>query len=56
MVEQAREGFGRSVFAGVPSDAPEVISMFREAGFVEEGRWLDFFEVGVDDAQFRLKL
>jgi len=50
--EAARKG-GRVVFASAPSDASRVMSLFKSAGFVEEGRLEDFYEDGIDDVHFR---
>jgi ribosomal protein S18 acetylase RimI-like enzyme len=50
--DAARQG-ARVVFASAPSDASRVMSLFKSAGFVEEGRLLDFYEDGIDDVHFR---
>ena len=46
----------RVAFAGIPSDAPAVIALFKAAGFVDDGRLIDFYEDGVDEVRLRFDL
>lgn len=43
----------RVLFTSCGSDAAEAISVFRSAGFMEEGRLVDFYEDGIDDVHLR---
>ena len=50
-----KEGFTTERYAE-EEKRTRVSSMFREVGFVEEGRWIDFYERGIDEVHFRLNL
>ena len=53
LVEEVGRDGGRILFASAPSDASRVMSLFKSAGFVDEGRLEDFYEDGIDDVHFR---
>ncbi len=55
-VKKVAKWEGRIIFAGACAEATRVISLFRNNGFVEEGRLSDFYEDGLDDVHLRYDL
>lgn len=53
LIEDAGRQQARVLFTSCGSDAAEAINVFRSAGFMEEGRLVDFYEDGVDDVHLR---
>lgn len=53
LISHAESHGGRVLFISTPSNATRLIGLLQTAGFMEEGRLLDFYEDGLDDVHFR---
>jgi predicted GNAT family acetyltransferase len=53
VVKQVRQWKGRNVFIGIPSNAPNVASLFLASRFRAEGQLSDFYADGLHERHFR---
>lgn len=56
MAGNAQRAQARYLFAGFPSNLPQVDGALQEAGFHECGRLIDFYEDGIDEVHYRIDL
>jgi GNAT superfamily N-acetyltransferase len=56
LARQAKEWDARCVFAGFPSNLPQMEQSVEGAGFSNCGRLVDFYEDGLDEVHYRLDL